>query len=70
MIIASMFLMDAHAQVDPRKIDKQVKDPATKERAARADRHVSKDRNVYDTSAVASKEKRQKKTRKKASCNK
>jgi hypothetical protein len=67
LVIASIFFIRAYAQVDMRKVDKQVKDPATKERAAKADRHVSKDRSIYDTSVVAGKEKRQKKARKKGS---
>ena len=67
-MMASIFIINARAQIDPRKVDKQVKDPATRERAAKADRHVSKDRSVYDTSVVAAKEKRGKKARRRASC--
>ena len=69
LVIASVFIMKAHAQVDPGKIDKQVKDSVTRERAAKADREVSRDRSVYDTSLIAPKEKRVKKARRRASCN-
>ena len=69
IVIACLFFIKAHAQVGPQKVDKQVKDPVTKERAAKADRHVSKDRSIYDISVIATKEKRQKKARKKCSRN-
>jgi hypothetical protein len=60
MIMASIFFINAEAQVDPGKVDKQVKDPATSERGAKADRHVSKDRNVYDSSVIAPKAEKKK----------
>ena len=67
LVIASIFFMKGQAQVEPQKVDKQVKDQATKERAAKADRHVSRDRGIYDTNVIATKEKRQKRARKKVS---
>ena len=68
IIIASLFFTQVSAQTTPGKVEKQAKDPATKERAAIADRHVSKDRSIYDSSVIRPKEKSVKKARKKTSC--
>ena len=69
LVMTSLFFITAHAQLDPRKVDRQVKDAETKERAAKADRHVSKDRSIYDTSIIAKKEKRKEQAKKKTSRN-
>ena len=50
LFIMSLFLSATHAQTDPLKVKKQVQDPKTKENAAKADRHVSRDHAIFDSS--------------------
>jgi hypothetical protein len=50
LIITTLVFSFSHAQVDPAKVKKHIKDTATKKNAAKADRHVARDKSIFDTS--------------------
>ena len=49
LITASFILFTAQAQTIQSKIDRKVNDPDTKKNAAKADRHISRNGAIFDS---------------------